>query len=335
MPLVDLESVASLLVCPRCSSSLTGAEGTLRCTNAACACSAAGPFPTVGRHPVLVDFERSILRRQELPADGADVPPLRPRSVLERLPPPIRAWWRPRNGVAASNVARLLSLLEGPSPLVLVVGGGTIGNGVDDLYRSHGVRLVAFDVYSSPHTQLIADAHRIPLADATVDAVLIQAVLEHVLEPSRVVAEIRRVLRPAGLVYAETPFLQQVHAGPYDFTRFTSSGHRYLFRGFDELAAGSVAGAGTQMLWSVDHLVRGLTRSAVAGKAARAGLFWLRYLDRLVAPEFGIDSSSAFFFLGRRAERELAPSQIVPYYRGAQRPRRDDVTRARGSSDSR
>ena len=335
MPLVDLESVASLLACPRCSSSLTGDVATLRCANAACACSAAGPFPTVGRHPVLVDFEQSILRREELSVDRGELPPLRPRRVVERLPSPIRAWWQPRNGVAAGNVGRLLSLLDAPSPLVLVVGGGTIGNGVDDLYRQSGVRLVAFDVYSSRHTQLIADAHRIPLADGTVDAVVIQAVLEHVHEPTRVVAEIRRVLRGAGLVYAETPFLQQVHAGPYDFTRFTSSGHRYLFRGFDEVAAGSVAGAGTQMLWTVDHLVRGLTRSAVAGKAARAGLFWLRYLDRLVAPDYGIDSASAFFFLGRRSEHELAPSEIVPYYRGAQRPHPNSLARGRGSSNRR
>jgi len=82
------------------------------------------------------------------------------------------------------------------------------------------------------------------LASASVDGVLIQAVLEHVLDPAQVVGEIHRVLRPDGLVYAETPFLQQVHAGPNDFTRFTSSGHRYLFRAFAEIAAGPVAGPG-------------------------------------------------------------------------------------------
>src|SRR4029079_11363432 len=113
-------------------------------------------------------------------------------------------------------------------------------------------------------------------------AVLVQAVLEHVLDPARVVGEIHRVLRPDGLVYAETPFLQQVHAGPYDFTRYTSSGHRYLFRSFEEIAAGPVAGPGTQLLWSVDHLMRGVIRSELAGKLARALFFWLRYFDRLV-----------------------------------------------------
>jgi hypothetical protein len=57
-----------------------------------------------------------------------------------------------------------------------------------------------------------------------------------------------------------------VHAGPYDFVRYTSSGHRYLFRAFEEIAAGPVAGPGTQLLWSIDHIVRGLLRSELAGK---------------------------------------------------------------------
>ena len=127
---------------------------------------------------------------------------------------------------------------------MLVVGGGTIGNGVEALYAQPGLRIVAFDVYSSPNVQFLADAHQIPLADSSIDAVVVQAVLEHVLDPSRVVSEIERVLRPEGLVYAETPFIQQVHAGPYDFVRYTSSGHRFLFRSFEELASGPVAGPG-------------------------------------------------------------------------------------------
>jgi SAM-dependent methyltransferase len=202
--------------------------------------------------------------------------------------------------------------------MVLVVGGGTVGNGVEALYDDLRIRLVAFDIYRSPVTQFVADAHRIPLANESVDAVVVQAVLEHVLDPEKVVSEIHRVLRHGGLVYAETPFLQQVHAGPYDFTRYTSSGHRYLFRAFEEIRAGPVAGPGTQLLWSLDHIVRGLTRVELAGKIARGLFFWLRYLDHAVPVNFAMDSASAFYFLGRRASHELTPSEILQYYRGAQ-----------------
>jgi ubiquinone/menaquinone biosynthesis C-methylase UbiE len=269
----------------------------------------------------LVDFERSILRQDAVlsPADKRPTPLTGIRRwSIDRLPPPFRSWWKPVNRVAARNVELLLSLLPGSSPLVLVVGGGTIGNGVEALYVDTRVRLLAFDVYGTPLTRFIADAHQIPLADGSVDAVVIQAVLEHVLDPQQVVREIHRVLREGGMVYAETPFLQQVHAGPYDFTRYTSSGHRYLFRRFEEIAAGPVAGAGTQVLWSVDHLVRGLIRSELAGKLARALFFWLRYLDRLMPTAYAMDNASAYYFLGRRAAHDLTPPEIVEYYRGAQ-----------------
>jgi ubiquinone/menaquinone biosynthesis C-methylase UbiE len=121
-----------------------------------------------------------------------------------------------------------------------VIGGGTIGNGMESLYDDPRLDLLAFDIYASENVQFLADGHQVPLKDGSVDAVWIQAVLEHVLDPQAVVAEIRRVLRPGGLVYASTPFMQQVHEGPYDFTRFTESGHRYLFRHF----TGSIATPG-------------------------------------------------------------------------------------------
>ncbi|HEY3018709.1 MAG TPA: methyltransferase domain-containing protein [Solirubrobacteraceae bacterium] len=316
MGLADLASVASLLMCPRCGSGLVRAGDTFRCSSPSCANNAPGAFPMVGRWPALVDFERSIVRRDQLASAPHGE---RRRWSIARLPPRLRRLWRPSNRVAARNVERLLRLLPGPSPLVLVIGGGTLGNGVGAIYRDRRARILGFDLYGSPLTQLIADAHQIPLAGETVDAVVVQAVLEHVLDPSRVVGEIRRVLKPGGLVYAETPFLQQVHAGPLDFVRYTSSGHRYLFRSFDEVAAGPVAGAGTQLLWSLDHLVRGLLRSELAGKLARALFSWLRHLDRLVGPAYAMDDASAYYFLGRRADRELSPREIVDYYRGAQR----------------
>jgi SAM-dependent methyltransferase len=321
MGLVELETVASLLRCPRCRSPLLEQDGGYRCSAETCALSGPGAMARVGRWPVLVDFESSILRRDALAAlsDGASRPltGIRRWSV-ECLPSRLRALWKPRNRVAAENVRRLLSLL-GASPLVLVVGGGTVGNGIETLYADERVRLLAFDVYGSPMTQLIADAHRIPLADESVDAVVVQAVLEHVLEPATVVDEIHRVLREGGVVYAETPFLQQVHSGAYDFTRFTSSGHRYLFRRFEEISAGPVAGAGTQALWSLEHLTRALTRSELAGKLARGLFFWLRSLDQLASPTLAMDNASAYFFLGRRSGQALTPHDIVDYYRGGQR----------------
>ncbi|MEV0219651.1 class I SAM-dependent methyltransferase [Streptomyces sp. NPDC050704] len=320
MALADPETTRRLLVCPRCRSGLTDTTGGLNCTVSTCAYRSPGAFPMAGRWPVLVDFERSVVDCGEAvrTADRTDTARPGPAGGADALPALLRRVFKPPNRIAAQNVDLLLRSLPGPAPTLLVVGGATVGNGVNAAYHDPRVQVIGFDIVGSPVTQFIADAHQIPLPSASVDAVLVQAVLEHVLDPHLVVAEIHRVLKGGGLVYAETPFLQQVHAGAHDFTRFTASGHRYLFRRFEELAAGPVAGPGTQLLWSVDHLVRGLTRSALAGRAVRGLMFWLRALDRLVPPEYATDDASALFFLGRRSDRELTAQEIVAYYRGAQ-----------------
>jgi SAM-dependent methyltransferase len=279
--------------------------------------AAAGAFPVHGRWPVLVDHEHSIIDPRGS-GSGHGMSAVRDKWSIDRLPRGLRWVWKPRNRAAMRNIDALAELLGDPLPLVLVVGGGTVGNGVERLYEDPALRTVAFDIRGTPLVQFIADAHQIPLRDQSVDAVVIQAVLQQVLAPERVVAEIHRVLRPNGLVYVETPFLQPVNAGPYDFTRYTSSGHRYLFRAFEEIDAGSVAGPGSQVLSSIDHLVRGLLRSELAGKLARLAFFWLRYLDRLVPTPFTMDDASAYYFLGRRSDVELKPREAVEYYRGAQ-----------------
>jgi len=92
----------------------------------------------------------------------------------------------------------------------------------EELYADTRTDLLSFDVYASPHVQIVADAHDIPVTSQTFDAIVVQAVLEHVIDPVRVVTEIHRVLRPGGAVYSEVPFLQQVHEGRYDFMRFTA-----------------------------------------------------------------------------------------------------------------
>lgn len=275
-------------------------------------------FPAVAGRPVLIDFDRSVFSRDDMLAADAESSVARPSEGGWRAR--LKAIVRPPKKITIANVAHLVAELEkAESPLVLVVGGGTVGQGMAALYDHPDIRVLALDVYASPCAQIIADAHSIPLAGGSVDAVVVQAVLEHVLEPAQVVAEIHRVLKPDGLVYAETPFIQHVHEGAYDFTRFTESGHRYLFRRFSMIGSGVCGGAGTQLLWSIDYFVRGLFRSVKAGKAAKLMLFWLLYMDGLVADSYAVDAASGYFFLGRRSEGGLSPRDIIDFYGGAQR----------------
>jgi SAM-dependent methyltransferase len=205
---------------------------------------------------------------------------------------------------------------------VLVVGGSVLGQGMEPLLENEQLQLVESDVSFGERTNIILDAHHIPYADSTFDAVIAQAVLEHVLDPIRCVAEFHRVLKPDGMVYAETPFMQQVHGGPYDFTRFTLSGHRRLFRNFRELRSGATAGPGTVMAWSYEYLLLSLVgynhflRMGVKVVTRVTG-FWLRFLDRLVERnQVSLGAASAYYFWGVKSGEVVTDQEIIDYYTG-------------------
>ncbi|MDQ2732341.1 MAG: class I SAM-dependent methyltransferase [Armatimonadota bacterium] len=322
MGLIEACQLAPLLSCPRCRSRLVAGVGHYACSDQQCAFARPYGFPAVGDHPVLVDFDQSVLVEEDLrSSEGATVVG---RTEWSGVGKRFRDCLFPPHAVSLRNGLRFRSLaLELASrPLVLNAGGGTIGNGASAFYDQPEIDVISFDIYASSSIQFIADAHQIPLADGSVDAVWIQAVLEHVLNPWAVVSEIHRVLKKDGIVYAETPFMQQVHEGAYDFTRFTESGYRWMFRRFSRIDSGAVAGPGTQLLWTIEHISRSLSRSITVGKLMKILFFWTAYLDQLCPADFSIDGSSGNFFLGRKAETEITPADIIQHYQGAQRRRR-------------
>lgn len=203
-------------------------------------------------------------------------------------------------------------------PKILVIGGGTIGVGAEDLYADPSVEIIGTDVYASRQTHLVADGHHLPFKTETFDGVWIQAVLEHVLEPHTVAAEIHRVLKSRGLVYADTPFMQQVHEGPYDFTRFTQNGHRWLFRRFEQMDAGPVAGAGTATIWSIRYLARALGAGQRLATLIAFPFFWMRFLERFARRRPNADAASATFFFGKKSDTSLRMQDLVTYYEGQQ-----------------
>ena len=310
MPLLREADVEDLLACPRCRSRLErGDKGY------ACECGFSGP--RVGRWPVLVDFDRSILDEHEVMGrTGASAVPRARGAALRRVARALRPA-RPRPPPPHANADRVIELLPEPA-VVVVVGGGDDRHGLDRLYAHPTIDIVAFDIYGSDLVQFIADAHAIPLGTGTADAVIVQAVLEHVLDPPQVVREIHRILRPGAIVYAETAFMQQVHEGAYDFTRYTESGHRWLFRDFELIDAGPLTGPGTQLAWTADYLVRAVTRSQTAGRVTHRIVSALSRVDRLLPRPHWVDGATAVFFMGRRAEVSLAPHDMVGYYSGAQ-----------------
>ena len=245
-------------------------------------------------------------------------------------PKPIRGWARVfkrvkrllrRSAGRQGAGERLVELLrrdpkEG-SLRVLVIGGASIGDGSGSLVHDPDIDVISFDIYPTESTTMVADGHRIPLTDSSVSAVWIQAVLEHVYRPEVVVAEIVRVLESGGLVYAESPFLQPVHEGAYDYMRFSQSGHRLLFSRFDQIAAGPLGGPAAVLNLGVRGLVGGLTRSRTVARIAYAVTQPMVLLDRFVPESWRVDYATGSYFLGRLSDVHPRDFDAAAVYRGA------------------
>jgi len=311
--LLEKKVVLEILRCPKSGSTLKPINNKLIAKSN----EEKIEYEIIEDYPVLIDFKKSVLKKEDIKSLSSVVE----RHSYSGLLSIAKGIISPPKSATAENVEHILNLLlkENGYARVLIIGGGTIGQGMEPFYKNSRIELVSFDIYASSSIQFIADAHNIPLSENSFDAVIIQAVLEHVLLPAKVVSEIYRVLKDNGIVYAETPFLQHVHEGAYDFTRYTESGHRYLFRKFRLLKSGASAGAGTQLLWSLDNFFRGLLRSKGLGKVIKLFFFWLQYCDRLIPDSYNIDSASGVFFLGKKQNTEISIEEIVAHYKGVQR----------------
>jgi SAM-dependent methyltransferase/uncharacterized protein YbaR (Trm112 family) len=307
------------LVCPSCKTPFRHDKGNLCCKNNMChLCGRA--FQFINGVPVLIDPEQSVFAPDHI-AKGQDAVFGKSTSIMSlitRILPSLSL-----NISGARNIARMRELLftDHLTPRVLIVGGGELGVGMRLIADDGQIQKAEMDVYLGSRTNIVGDAHDIPFMDGTFNGVIIQAVLQHVLDPWRVVTEIHRVLNPGGFVYAETAFIQSARMGRYDFTRFTHLGHRRLFRWFDEIDSGVVCGPGM----AAAHILRSYALSFSSSKLWRGFatilshllLFPLKYTDsRLSNNPAGIDTASGTYFLGRSASKPISDQELIKHYRG-------------------
>jgi SAM-dependent methyltransferase len=312
-------SVHQRLRCPVCTRGLEQIAVGLRCVGSECGLT----FPVIEGIPVLIDEGSSVFTLDEFRGMDetffAESSKGRLTRTLKRLMPTMGV-----NVKGAANYARFAQLLSArsESPKVLVIGGSILGEGMQALANQPSIELIETDVSFGPRTQLILDAHDIPFEDETFDGVVVQAVLEHVADPYRCVDEIRRVLKTGGAAYAETAFLQPVHGGRYDFTRFTLLGHRRLFRWFEEVDSGAVCGTGMVLANAYRSFLYsfagGRTGRRVARAFAQLTAFGWKYFDKLLIDRPATsDGAAGVYFLGHKSDKPISDREIIEQYRGA------------------
>lgn len=280
-------------------------------------------YPIIDGIPVLIDDQTSLFSVNDFVHHRNTTFELNPNSGIFKqtvrklidLLPPIS-----QNIKADSNYEKLIDLLP-TNAKILVIGGSVKGMGMDIIYDNQSFEILESDVSFGEYTKVICDAHDLPFQDNTFDCVIIQAVLEHVLEPQRCVSEIHRVLNDSGIVYAETPFMQQVHMKQYDFTRFTHLGHRWLFKDFEELMSGPCCGPGMALAWSYRSFLQSFTTSTIINRLltlfAQITSFFLKYFDYfLISKPGAFDAASGYYFLGRKSNKSLSHKELIQQFKG-------------------
>jgi SAM-dependent methyltransferase len=84
--------------------------------------------------------------------------------------------------------------------------------------------VVNYDVSSKIPGAVLGPLSRTPFGDQEFDAILCNAVLEHVPGIDTVMRELVRILKRGGHLVVAVPFLQPYHPDPTDFRRYTRAG---------------------------------------------------------------------------------------------------------------
>lgn len=109
-----------------------------------------------------------------------------------------------RSGYLAQRLIGTLAAEGKLRPEVLCVGARNHCE-LDCLERSGAGRVTGIDLHSTDPRIGVMDMHHLGFADASFDAVFASHSLEHAMDPARVGAEMRRVVRIGGMIMLEVP----------------------------------------------------------------------------------------------------------------------------------
>lgn len=101
-----------------------------------------------------------------------------------------------------------------------------------------GKHYVGCDMRAGPGVDKVLDLHHIALPDNSAGTVFLMDTLEHVEYPHQAMAEVRRVLKPDGIVIMSSVLDFFIHATPNDYWRFTPDGFRSLLKHFNHSHVG-------------------------------------------------------------------------------------------------
>ncbi len=294
-----LNHLWSRLRCPICHACIEFGKGSreIRC----CACSEV--FPVLpGNVPLLVVPEQRARFQRILTEDAGGKKMVEEYRRFGTWRAKVRSLVKPPSIVYDEDVAQRYSWIydtSGTETIVLSIGGGP---------GRENPRVVNLNLDAFDSVDIVGDGTNVPLADASVDTVTCNAVIEHVQKPADLVSEMYRILKPGGYAQLMIPFVFPFHEFPGDYQRYTASGILELTRAFEKVELCVLTGPTSTML----VLFREYFRLLIPGgnsafmRLVLNGIsgwltFWLKYLDRwLNRKARAADLAAAFYYLGRK-----------------------------------
>ncbi|MDB2286704.1 class I SAM-dependent methyltransferase [Halorubrum ezzemoulense] len=230
----------------------------------------------------------------------------------------------PTLNIAAESIHQHIEDDVGSDGTVLIVGCGEGGEGLSGF--SEGFlenNVIGIDIRETSFTELLGDIHQLPIRDESIDAIVCQAVLEHIEGADIAVDEFTRVLKLSGLLYIDVPFLQGYHALPTDYRRFTSVGLEKAVtkgRSLQTIDSGASKGPTSVLIWiTCEYLAYLLsfgnyTLRKTLSVGFRILTSWMKYFDRVLLKTHGFDVGSmtipsAVYWYGRKIDTQSVSSK--------------------------
>ena len=174
--------------------------------------------------------------------------------------------------------------------------------------------VVNYEIVDYDTTDIIGVGEALPFKDASFEAVISVAVLEHVRDPFACAAELVRVLKPGGKLLCCVPFLQPLHGYPNHYFNMTHQGLRALFERSleidDQLVIDSIL-----PIWSLTWILQSWAQGLSGGTKTK--FMKLRISDLMGSP---LEYLNAAWVRGLSPEKnlELASATLLTAHKPRQ-----------------